>query len=291
MDEDAGMGGASPDPLLDLSHIHGDVEGHLASVGEIFTRFHGHDSGCQSWGVGVAGRRYFVKASMSARAVQSLRRAIALHRAVAHETIIGLLHATETDAGLVLVYPWAKGEVLYGGAAPRASQHDHPENALARFQALPQPEVLSALDAIFDAHVAMASAGFVAVDLYDGCFLYDFTIRRMRLCDLDEYRLGAFVVEADRLPGSKRFMAPEEYQRGAVIDQRTTVFNLARTALVLFADGTLEGTFRGSVGARRVLERATRPDPTERYPTVMEFVGAWRRALLVDDGNPDEVRM
>jgi len=34
--------------------------------------------------------------------------------------------------------------------------------------------VLRALDAILDAHVAIAAAGWISVDLYDGCFLYDF---------------------------------------------------------------------------------------------------------------------
>lgn len=82
---------------------------------------------------------------------------------------------------------------------------------------MPTSEVLAALESIFDAHLAVADAGFVAVDLYDGCFIYDFVARRMRLCDLDEYRPGPFVVDADRLPGSLRFMAPEEFERGAAI--------------------------------------------------------------------------
>ena len=39
--------------------------------------------------------------------------------------------------------------------------------------------------------------------------------------------------------GSSRFMAPEEFERGALIDERTNVFTMGRTAAVLLADGTL----------------------------------------------------
>ena len=72
----------------------------------------------------------------------------------------------------------------------------------------------------------MAAAGFVSVDLYDGCFLYDFDRHEMRLIDLDEYRPAPFVVDAERLPGSRRYMAPEEFQRGVTIDERTMAFHL-----------------------------------------------------------------
>lgn len=49
----------------------------------------------------------------------------------------------------------------------------------------------------------------------DGCFLYDDERLAMHLVDLDEYRPGPFTVTADRLPGSSRYMAPEECRRVA----------------------------------------------------------------------------
>lgn len=86
----------------------------------------------------------------------------------------------------------------------------------------------------------------------------DFHDRRIRLCDLDECRRGPFVVDGDRLPGSTRFMAPEEHRQGATVDERTTVFNLGRTGLVLLDTGNLDGEFRGTAAAHAVLDRATR---------------------------------
>ncbi|MFF8928937.1 hypothetical protein ACF1AO_16860 [Streptomyces longwoodensis] len=54
------------------------------------------------------------------------------------------------------------------------------------------------MDEILDAHLAVEQAGLVAVDLYDGCFLYDFKAHRMVLCDLGEYWLGPFNLEEGR---------------------------------------------------------------------------------------------
>ncbi|MGQ0774590.1 MAG: GrpB family protein [Pseudonocardiales bacterium] len=59
------------------------------------------------------------------------------------------------------------------------------------------------------------------------------------------------------------FVAPEEFQRGAVIDECNTVFNLGRAALVLLDEGDLDGRFRGTGAASDVLDRATHP-PTPR---------------------------
>lgn len=73
-------------------------------------------------------------------------------------------------------------------------------------------------------------------------------------------------------------MAPEEFRCGATIDQRTTVFNLGRTAQVLLDEGDLEGRFRGNATLATVAERATRSNPADRYPSVDEFVAAWRAA-------------
>ena len=111
--------------------------------------------------------------------------------------------------------------------------------------------MVAAIDAVIDAHLAVVAAGFVAVDLYDGCFLYDPASTTMRLIDLDEYRPGPFVVDVERLPGSGRYMAPEERTRGATIDERTTVFNLGRSIeqLLDHADG-----WRGTPAQRAVAD-------------------------------------
>ncbi|NES29349.1 serine/threonine protein kinase [Micromonospora terminaliae] len=235
-----------------------------------FAVFDDQDSGCVSYGVEAEGRRWFVKEAVTPRAQASLARARGLHAAVRHETIVGPELAFDGTDGPALVYPWCDGTLLN-----HATTHGSDRSGLARFQRLPVAEVHAALDAILDAHLAVAAAGYVTVDLYDGCFLYDFAARRMRLIDLDEYRPGPFVLGSDRLPGSRRYMAPEESIRGSVIDERTSVHVLGRTVHHLLDS---PHSWRGAAAHRAVVDRATRENPARRYDTVAALVRAWREA-------------
>nr|WSY54700.1 serine/threonine protein kinase [Streptomyces sp. NBC_00886] len=256
----------TPHPLLAVDEIPA-TEPYLRTVGEVFRTFREQDSGCVSYGVQLPdGGRWFVKEATTAAAQASLDRAWGFHRAVQHPAIVPQLHRIAVaDCRTAVVMPWCPGESLYGPAR-------------ARFRALPLASVLRAVDRVLDAHLAVEAAGMVAVDLYDGAFLYDFYGDELHLIDLDEYRPGPFVLQDDRLPGSARFMAPEEWHRGALVDIRTTVHSLARTARLLLDAGDDERAWRGTAAQLAVLERATRTDPAERFAGVREFTTAWRSA-------------
>jgi serine/threonine-protein kinase len=253
-----------------------DVRAWLGAHGEVFAEFLRQDSGCRAYGVLLNGERWFVKHAVESRATASLQRAIALHDRVRHRAIIGVQDVFPTSIGPALAYPWRSGQSLYPADAVGPEGGVGSQAAHRRFRRLPLLEVVRAIDDIIDAHVAVCAAGFVAVDLYDGCFLYDFEQRSMQICDLDEYRPGPFTVEGGRMPGSRRFMAPEELIRGAVIDERTTVFNLGRTAALLLQSD--DGGWRGSDALNEVLVAATHDDPAERHATVAELASAWRAA-------------
>ncbi|WP_063734171.1 hypothetical protein [Streptomyces virginiae] len=136
---------------------------------------------------------------------------------------------------------------------------------MTRFRAQPLTQISIALDTLLNAHLAVEDAGYVAVE-YDGCMLYDFDQQRMMLCDLDEYRPGPFTLEADRLPGSSRYMAPEEFVRGSLIDIRTTVFNLGRALRLLLDAGDEETQWRGTPAQLAVIMQATAPSPLSTNP-------------------------
>ncbi|GGZ70183.1 serine/threonine protein kinase [Streptomyces bluensis] len=264
-------------PLLDASSVD-TLEPFLHEVGTVFRAFREQDSGCVSYGVTVGGKRWFVKGAVTSEAVASLRRAVHVHALVRHPAIVPLEHSIALRGGLALVYPWVEGEVLYHPTASRKGGRAAPGSPMARFRRLPVPDILTALERILDAHVTVERAGLVAVDLYDGCMLYDFGNRGMFLCDLDEYRPGPFVLETDRLPGSRRYMAPEEFAKGATIGVRTTVYVLGRALRLLLDAGDEEREWRGSASQLAVIERATADDPARRFASAEALARAWRAA-------------
>lgn len=260
-------------PLLHVTEVP-EIEPYLRTAGKIFRAFRTQDSGNISYGVQLPdGTRWFVKAATTDRAQHSLDNARDFHRAVRHPAIVPHLHRIAVGNGrTAVVTPWRAGECLHTPAADRF----RPDAPLPRFRALPLPRILAALDGVLDAHLAVEAAGHVAVDFYDGSVLYDFDAHEVHLIDLDHYRPCPFVLMADRLPGSRRFMAPEEWRSGAVIDTRTTVHVLGRTARLLLDAGEGEQAFRGTPDQLAVIARATRPDPAERFAGVGELAAAWR---------------
>ena len=266
--------------LTEVASVDVRVESYLRESGEVFRAFRHQDSGTISYGVLVDGERWFVKAFKEPDITESFHRVIQLHATVRHPALPRLRNTFETPGGLALVYDWVPGEVLNDPRFTREQRHSDPTHPHVRFRSLPVPEVLQALDTIFDVHAVMAERGFVAPDFYDGCIIYDFEGSRTFLCDFDEYRDGPFVLKRDRAYGSTRFMAPEEFQRGATIDEVTNVFNLGRAATVLLGDGTTSlDPWKGTDGMKAEVVRATDPDRAQRHQSVREFVQKWRAAV------------
>jgi serine/threonine-protein kinase len=274
-------------PLLDRDVIHEPPHQYLRSVGTVFAEFGARtqDSGNLSYGVELAGRRYFVKTAGSPNdprpvldhpaRVALLRNAVRLYESCPHPLLPRLHRVIESPSGPLLVYQWLEGELL---GVPRA-RRDDPESAFQRFRSLPAATIRRRLDAVFDLHDALARVGWIAVDFYDGCLIYEFASGTLGVVDLDHYRAGPFRNEMGRMFGSERFMAPEEFELGARIDERTNVFVLGRTALVFLSDGTLApGAFRGPRALFEVVVKACDPDPARRFGSVGLFCRAWHAA-------------
>jgi serine/threonine-protein kinase len=171
-----------------------------------------------------------------------------------HPHIIPSLLMTGCDDGIVLAYPWVQGVTL---GTPEARE---------RFYALPDVEKRAAIATLFDVCAALADAGWLLVDLYEGNLIYDFENRQLWCFDWDLcVKAESYVLAMDRNWGSSRLMAPEEFVRGATIDPRTNVFNLGRIAQL-------------ALGEDDILSRATHPDPAQRYPTVR----ALQQAMMVN---------
>jgi serine/threonine-protein kinase len=179
----------------------------------------------------------------------------------------------------LLVYEWLEGELL--GAA--SAQRDNPTSSFQRFRSLPVSRILSCLDDVFDLHEQIARAGWIAVDFYDGCLIYEFASGRLRVVDLDMYTEGPFHNRMGRMFGSTRFMSPEEFKVGSVIDERSNVFVMGRTAVVFLSDGTLNReAFRGTGALFEVIAKACSPERSSRFASMAEFCRAWRVARGCD---------
>lgn len=246
------------------------------------------DSGNVSWLVASGGRTFFVKTAGEpgpgrpgdptpyfdhAGRVALLRNAVDLARSCRHDALPLLLNVFESPTGPVLVYQGAPGELIH---TPRERRSD-PRSAQQRFAGLPARQLLRLFDTLLDVHVALAAAGWVAVDLYDGCLLVDFDEPRLRVIDLDTYRRGPSTNDMGRMFGDSRFMAPEEFELGAPIDQRTTVFTLGRL-IWYFGTGLTEdaAAFCGGRQLAAVVETACRAERSARFGTVSAFAAAWR---------------
>ncbi|GAB3766390.1 protein kinase family protein [Microlunatus parietis] len=256
---------------------------YLARLGSIFARFDTQDSGNISYGVRIGDARYFVKTAGDPAnpdpylnfdgRVALLRNAVDLACSVDHPALPTLHTVIESPAGPLLVYDWRDGDLLGDRGGP-----DSPHE---RFRALPVAEILAALDTLYELHADLDAEGWVEGDFYDSAMLYDFARRRLTVMDLDTYRRGPHRNDMGRMFGSTRFMAPEQFSLGAPIDTRTTAYVMARTALVLLADTTLDrSAFRGSDRHYAVLQEAT----TTRFPSYPAFHEAWLAAsVTVDD--------
>lgn len=270
--------------------INEDPERYLRSIGAVFAEFGAltQDSGNVSYGVQIGAERYFVKTAgrpddprpflNHAARVALLRNAVRLSESCHHHTLPRLHRVIESPTGPLLVYEWLDGELL---GAPRA-QRDDPVSAFQRFRILPAATIQGTLDAIFDLHHKLAGAGWISVDFYDGCLIYDFKSGRLGIVDLDMYREGPFRNDMGRMFGSTRFMATEEFELGALIDERTNVFTMGRTALVFLSDGTLNAdAFRGTRALFEVVARACEPERSCRFDSMAAFYSAWRAARNV----------
>lgn len=267
------------------TRIDVDIEDFLASSGWRVVRRFGDrkDSRSPVLGVEADGERHIIKYAADTEAIGWLRSALRFHAAVTHETIPTVTHHIKAPGALALVEEWGRGEILADAYDKSVVPAGEAGSTYQRFLRLPPNELARAVQQLIEAHVAVVDAGFVAVDLYDGCVLYDFERRRVALIDLDHYQPGPYVLEADRQLGSSSYMPPEEFTRGATIDERATVYTLGRMALVYLACARKapadRAAFRGSDAQFDVAMAACRPDPGDRIPTVRALLEAWSATL------------
>ena len=262
----------------------------VAQAGTVQTTFdRSLISGNVSWLVDTPDGRFFCKSAGNTEPppgapapyfdhrgrVSLLRNAAALARSCNHPVLASLRAVVETATGPLLVYDVAPGELVN---VPR-SQRSDPSSAYRRFARAPAGVRLRIFDQLLDAHAALGDGGWVASDLYDGCMLVDDD--RLTLIDLDTYHRGPFLNTMGRMFGSTTYMAPEEFNLGAVIDLRTTVYTLGRL-IWHFGTGITEDAaeFCGTPAQADAVRQACATDQKDRWTDPAQFTTAWRSSAL-----------
>lgn len=247
----------------------------LEEYGEIFEVFDQQDSGNICFALRKGEEKRFVKLAGAAtirgsvtpeEAVRRMRACSAVWRDLDHPALLRLIEDKPVPGGYMQVFEYGEGRCM----SPMYGDHE-------RFRALPFQEKLGIYETVLRFHEHVSGRGYVAIDFYDGCILYDFESRQTRLCDVEFYRRAPVVNDMGRMWGSSRFMSPEEHILGAVIDERSNVFTMGQTAFQLFGGGmdhALE-KWNAPEALHAVALKAVSERREDRYATIAAYRAAW----------------
>ena len=211
--------------------------------------------------------------------VMWLKQAVRFHAAVQHEALpqfAQYFHHPPMDSHWS--YDWIDGEGL------------RPERELSVDEVHPRGQVLciaSKLRLLMHSTSSMMSTSSLkeeasSLKIFMTAVLF-ITLRKKRvhLYDFDFYHPGPFINDRGRLYGSSRFMAPEEFQKGARIDERNKRLYAwdGRRSYCSLTTAMPEMIGRENDAMWHVAKKATNVDKQLRYPSVREFVSAWHAAI------------
>lgn len=207
----------------------------IQQYGKVFKVYDDQDSGNICFGVQNGENRYFIKfagapteqyTGIPEDAIERLKATMPVYRDLAHCNLIRFIKAENSGGGFAVVFDWADGECM-GRQYPMSR---------SKFLQMPFSTRLDVFDEILSFHNHVIKQGYIAIDFYDGSIMYDFNTKKTIICDIDFYSKMPYINKVGRMWGSSRFMSPEEFERGAAIDEITNVYLMGATAFALFAD-------------------------------------------------------
>lgn len=278
----------------------------LKQYGKAFWKVDETGSGCLCIGMEQDGKKYFCKiagadtieAEVSPEvSIEILKKAVPIYRDLAHPNLVKLVDAYPYEQFYVAVFQWAEGDCLFDHwNFDKYAADSTLKSPKEKFKALPVEKKLRAVEPLFSFLQNTAEQGYVAVDFYDASLLYDFETDKITICDIDLFEKAPVVNHAgEDWYGTKRLKAPEEYEKGSVIDQRTNLFTLGALLFEffgVFSAGEIEKRYTENrflpcalskwqlnEQSYQVAAKAVSPDREDRYRTVAEFFQEWKNAL------------
>ena len=268
----------------------------LHDYGKVFTVFDKNDSGNISFGVINSEKRYFIKIAgvetlyknedlKTETVIANLIHAADIYKALRHPSLINLIYDGKIKNGYILVFDWIDGECMNEHwTYDKYPKYTHEKPAFYRYIRMDQGNLLQSINVIFEFHKFIALNNYVAIDFYDGSVMYDFKTNKTIICDIDFYAKSPYINDMGRLWGSSRFMSPEEFKKGELIDEITNIYTMGATAFV-FLGGENDRSFnkwRAGKNLYDVALKAVEPDRNNRYQTISEFIHNWNEALKIN---------
>lgn len=258
---------------------------------EVFEVFDQQTSGNICFGVTKDNNRYFIKYAGASTlnftgnisdAVKFLKKSVQIYKDIRHPNLVRLIDYTEIGAGYMLIYEWSEGESLHSHMKySKEEKYTNPESPNYRFNRLSLDKKMQCLKTIFDLHLEIANKGYIAVDFYDGSLMYDFVNNKLMICDIDMYQKGSFVNIMGRMWGSSRLMAPEEFQKGEIIDEVTNIYLLGAMAFEILGNSRnkVYSEWNTSKELYEIARKAVDPNRENRFQSIKEFHVAWNKAI------------
>jgi len=253
----------------------------LNKYGKVFKVYDDQDSGNICFGIANGDSKYFVKFAgapteracvNTAKAVANLKSTVPIYNDLAHPNLIRLINSEEVGGGFAMVFEWADAECM------------HPMYPLShrKFMQMALETRHQVFEDILTFHTHVAKQGYVAIDFYDGSIMYDFNNNRTVICDIDFYAKTPLINNMGRLWGSSRFMSPEEFELGAVIDEITNVYAMGATAFAFFGDEDRRDRrmedWKLNKKLYDVVKRAVSDERSKRQQSINQFIEEWRTA-------------
>lgn len=254
--------------------------GFISRYGKVFEVFDDQNSGNICFGTEKDGEKYFVKFAgapteaydgTSEDAIRWLKSTLPVYQDLEHKNLIRFVSSEEVGGGFAMTFQWMEGFCM-GRMYPESHQ---------KFMQMPVEDKLIVFRDILDFLDYVAASGYVAIDFYDGSVLYDDRQQKTTICDVDFFRKMPCKNDMGRMWGSSRFQSPEEFTRGADIDEVTNVYTAGAFAFALFGgyERTLE-KWSLSEALFRVVAKATADDRSKRQQSIHQLREEWGSAMI-----------
>lgn len=275
----------------------------LKKYGTAFWAVDETGSGCVCIGMEDEKQRYFCKIAgvntleadvTPDESIAILKNAVSIYMDLEHQSLIRLIDAYEYEQFYVAVFDWAEGECLFDHwNFEKYDENPTLKSPKTRFKELPIEKRLQAVEVLFSFLLHVHKNGYVAVDFYDGSIMYDFARDKTTICDIDFFRKEPVINDkGEDWFGTKRLKAPEEYCKGAGIDEKTNLFTLGALIFEFFGEFTEEDIVKRYVENRfipcendkwelskeayQIVKKAVSEKREDRYNSLDEFYEMWK---------------